>query len=191
MVTIKSSFASNALKRYYKEKIYQTLRSIDVDDEENNSFKQTLRYTKFRTYKVRSVIVNLISAGSPISVIILKNKDISVSFMDGANHMVTKLIPDDENGTMWFGSWVTTLTIGDTLNETKNNLMDDSKVIGYGLALPVSSEKLRKEMQQNKNSTIDNDNHVYQIVTYSWTERVFSNSGIQYNLPKVIGGAYS
>ena len=36
--TYKSSFASNALKRYYKEKIYQTLTSINVDDEENNTF---------------------------------------------------------------------------------------------------------------------------------------------------------
>ena len=50
--TYRSTFSANAMRRYYKEKFFQTITNIDIgDDDDDNINQQYFRYTKFRSYK--------------------------------------------------------------------------------------------------------------------------------------------
>ena len=186
--TYKSTFASNAFKRFYKERFFQTLTNIDVEDDDFN--KKTVRYTKFRTYKHRNIVENLLNSkpyGSPVSVIILKNNDICFSCTDGVTHQTVKLEPTDDRGKLWHGTWVTNINIGENINMSKSDLMNDSNVMSYGLALPILNKKMLKigELQTNANTL-----PYFHIITNEWTERMMVNNKINYNMTRVFGCSY-
>ena len=186
----KSSFATNALKKFYKEFFFKHLTNVDVSEDEPKNNKQILRYTKFRTYKKKEFVETLLKDGLPISVIILQNKVICFSCMDGMTRMVVKLIPDDRNGTLWFGTWVTNLYIGESINLTKIDLLDDNQVMGYGLAMPIYSDNTREIVHTFQNKDAIEQLHIYHIITNEWMERYVDNSIEMYIPPRVFGCFY-
>ena len=183
--TYKSTFASNALRRFYKERFFQTLTNIDLED--GNINKAEIRYTKFRTYKNRQIVEDLLSHephGSPISIIVLKNNDICFSCTEGVTHQTVKLVPNDKQGRLWYGTWITNMHIGDIINISKADLMMDSNVMGYGLALPILTKNILHDEEKNNNGPF------FHVITNEWTERMLVNNKIIYNMPRVFGCSY-
>ena len=185
--TYRTTFAANALKRFYKEKFFQTVTNIDVEDDDFN--KNIVRYTRFRTYKKREIVETLLTKkpyASPISIIILKNKDLCFSCIDGGIHKTVKLMPDDQHGLFWYGTWVTHMHIGDNININKSELMNESNVMGYGLVLPFLNTVI-SNIGENQN---EENLQFFHVITNNWTERMYLKNRIEYKFPQAFGCAY-
>ena len=165
---------------------------MQKEDEDNNN-KHAPRYTKFRTYKSKDILDSLLSTqpyGAAISVIILKNNSICVSCKEKSVHVAYWLNCDDEKGSYWNGTWVTTINIGEMIEKTRGSLINENDVLSYGLILPCHSDNDVK-LVNDKYITTDNClKPVYQIITSDWKERIYVRGEIDYILPKVFGCKY-
>ena len=150
--TYKNTFSYNALKRFYKDKFYQTLTNLDLEEEDEED-RVSHRYTEFRTYKSITIVKGFLQCdpfGTPLSVVILKDGRICVSCMKGSVHTAVALNLRDDIGAYWNGTWITNIEVGSVINIHRIDLLDEKKVFTYGMVLPCISEKAKKLVSEKK-----------------------------------------
>ena len=110
------------------------------------------------------------------------------SCMEKGVHKSYEVVTDDKNGSYWFGTWVTTIRLGDNLDLSRGDLMNPNNRKSYGLALPCPSKKANKIISGISKL---NERPVYHIITCDWTERTCCNGTVHYKIPKVFGCKYN
>ena len=149
----KPTFAQNALRRYYIDKFYQSMTNTDIVDDDESTQSLETRYSDFRTYKNKQIVEDLLQHkpyGSAISLIILNDGKLCVSCINKGNHTATEILTDDKNGSFWYGTWITSMELGNDLKLTKNDLRNRNKIKTYALALPSNSNKANKTLKELK-----------------------------------------
>ena len=155
----KKAFAENTLTLYYKDRFLQNILKVDLkDDEKEGNEKANVRYGNFCTYNSIEKIEECVAECTAISVIILQDNRICISFMEDKIHKLNELITNDDNGKWDGGTYVTTISLGAKTIIDKKELREGSYVNMWGLALPL-----------NTNS---NGVQQYYITTHTWKERV-------------------
>jgi hypothetical protein len=176
--TYKKSFSENAIRRYYKDRFFQTMLNYDIKNDSTGDTTTKIRYTKFKTYKKKEIAEDSLTDGlygGAVSLVILKSGVVCISCKENKKHVAKVFETDDENGQLYFDSWITTASIGASINLTRLELLDSSIVMSYGLALPVP-----QELEQN----------MFYIITEDWKERTFINDKLEYILPRVYDCKY-
>jgi hypothetical protein len=141
--TYTSSFSENAVRRYYKDRFFQSILNFDIKNNPDGDRTEGVRYTKFKTYPSMEYVdrsMNNGSYGGAVSLIILKNGQLCISCKEKKKHIPIVVETDDNNGYLYFESWVTSITFGATLKYTRLELLDSSIIMSYGLALPIPVE---------------------------------------------------
>ena len=148
---------------YYKDRFLQNILKVDLkDDEKEGNEKANVRYGNFCTYNSIEKIEECVAECTAISVIILQDNRIYISFMEDKIHKLNELITNDDNGKWDGGTYVTTISLGAKTIIDKKELKEGSYVNMWGLALPL-----------NTNS---NGVQQYYITTHTWKERECSGT---------------
>ena len=176
--THESTFSENGIRRYYKDRFFQTILNFDINNESDTEKLTGVRYTKFRTYPSKEYAERCLTSGDyggAISLIILNTGQICISCKDNKNHTTILIETDDRHGSVYCESWVTTISFGAAIKHTRLELMDSSIVMAHGLALPMPS---------------GSDENKFYITTDDWKERAFVKKEIVYILPRAFDCQY-
>lgn len=174
--THKIPFAEKIMSMYYKDRFLQTIMDLDLnDDEKEDIAKENIRYGNFRTYCKMEQIEASLNEGKALSVIILKDNTICISFKEDKLHKAVPLILNDDDGKIFEMTYVTTisLSLGNKQIVERTKLQEGSNVSMWGLAIPLIHHR--------------NGIPLYYIITHTWKERYWSplHDTIIFELPKV------
>ena len=131
------------------------------------------RHNKFKTCESVSSIEEDIKIGHPLSLLILNTGKIVCSCMNKREHVLVTILPDDQDGMVNFGTWVTTVhsKIYEVIKTEKKDLLRCNSITHHALLLPVHQEN-------------DFGSHCFYTVTEDWNERRMVGDSIQCLLPK-------
>ena len=109
----KITFEGKTMSMFYKDRFLQTIMDLDLNnDEKEDIAKANIRYGNFRTYSNMEQIEASLNDGKALSVIILKDNTICISFKENKLHKTITLVINDDDGKYIDMTYVTTLSLG-------------------------------------------------------------------------------
>ena len=172
----KITFAEKTMKMYYKDRFLQNILDVDLND--NDDAKISVRYGKFRTYKNIEQIEESLAKKKAISVIILHDNTMHVSFYENKIHTIRELIAHDDDGVFIDSTYTTAISLGMKKIVCRSNLTKETYASMWGLAVPLKTGL--NGIQQ------------YYIITNTWKERCLDDDGEPlFDLPIVSDCSYT
>ena len=175
----KITFAGKTMSMYYKDRFLQTIMDLDLNnDEKEDIAKANVRYGNFRTYSNMEQIEASLNDGKALSVIILKDNTICISFKENKLHKTITLVINDDDGKYIDMTYVTTLSLGLKEIIDRKKLQEGLNVSMWGLAIPYKTDT--------------NGAPLYYIITHTWKERCLNplHNVITFDLPKAYDCKY-
>ena len=178
----KTNFSKKLLNTFYKDRFLQIVVNVNVEETEDTQEGEQrddvdVRYTKFRTYKSLSTVKEAVEEGKSVSVIVGITNKIYVSYSEDKVHKICEILVDDAGGELLDGTYIASLTYGDSQEIERKKLFLSQNVQMWALVLPLVQR---------------GDTHMYYIITDEWKERFYDkNTGqILFILPRIEGCKY-
>ena len=120
------------LTLYYKDRFLQNILKLDLkDDKKESNEKANVRYGNFRTYRSIQQVEECVVECTEISVIILQDDRIHISFIEDKIHKLNELIANDDDRECVDSTYITNISLGvRTIFEKNTNRRITCKHVG-------------------------------------------------------------